>query len=100
MIQLHTERTNATIHRATLDAPTIERLLTEAVARAASVTLDAPGVRVTKLFHRNEVQDGRGLRPTAVIEIVVDHTAKADEPLASAEEWIDVRHVELKEQGT
>lgn len=80
MRNLRTTEVRHTEHRVVLAECELKAVIIEAVAKAAGVDLDQPGVRVDT-FHITTVDRGSaGMEKQAKVVIIVDH---APEPVAS-----------------
>ncbi|QBR00489.1 hypothetical protein [Paraburkholderia pallida] len=73
-IKVSSSKSNITKHRATLDEKVMLRVLSEAVAKAAGIDLDADGVSVRSFVTSRD--SSTGFHKEAVVEITVDHDAQ------------------------
>ncbi|MDA8521991.1 hypothetical protein [Acidovorax sp. NCPPB 4044] len=81
-IQVHSTRQNRTVHKATLDEPTLLKLARRAVAEHAGVNLDmeTEGATVEVRAYVSSYQEGSlGTRKACVeVELIVHHTGRAE----------------------
>lgn len=73
MIKVNTNAVHETRHFARIEQPELEQLIAEAVATAAGVRLDRPGVKVDRCFF-STTDTPTGVKRYAEVVIVVDHS--------------------------